>query len=69
MTGPQIQALRHSLGENTEAFAARFARSRRTVEDWEQGRRNPDPLALKLLQELADAHGRRTGKKTPRKKP
>jgi DNA-binding transcriptional regulator YiaG len=59
MTGREIQELRHSLGENAETFAARFARSRRTVEDWEQGRRNPDPLALKLLVELKNVQGKR----------
>ena len=38
--------LRAALGESTAMFAKRFARSSRTVEDWEQGRRSPDALAL-----------------------
>jgi DNA-binding transcriptional regulator YiaG len=53
VTKDQIRAIRQQLGETTTAFAARFARSGRTVEDWEQGRRNPDPLAVKELQRLA----------------
>ena len=53
MSPEEIQALRDSLGENTEQFAAHFHCSRRTVENWEQGRRNPPSLVLSLLQALA----------------
>jgi DNA-binding transcriptional regulator YiaG len=60
----EIKALRLALGENTAAFAARFARSARTVENWEQGRRNPDPLAAAEM--LRVRAGLTT--KTPRKK-
>jgi DNA-binding transcriptional regulator YiaG len=48
----RIQALRHALDEDTAAFGARFARSGRTVEDWEQGRRNPDGLVQRELDRL-----------------
>lgn len=48
----QVKRLRAELDENTATFGARFARSARTVEDWEQGRRTPDPLAQRLLDEL-----------------
>ncbi len=48
----QVKRLREQLGENTATFAARFARKGRTVEDWEQGRRIPDPLCQRLLDEL-----------------
>lgn len=54
MTPDQIRALRRALGESTAQFATRFARSARTIEAWEQGRRRPDPLALRLLTALAD---------------
>lgn len=47
-----IRSLRLSLGEDTDTFGARFLRSGRTVEDWEQGRRHPDALALKQIQSL-----------------
>ena len=52
-TPDRIQALRQSLNEDTATFGARFARSGRTVEDWEQGRRNPDALVLRELDRLA----------------
>ena len=53
--GPKdIQALRHAVGENAEQFGKRFSRSKRTVEDWEQGRRRPDALVLTMMEKLAD---------------
>lgn len=52
MTPAKIKSLRNSLGENTATFAARFSRSARTIEDWEQGRRNPDPLALAIMAQI-----------------
>lgn len=48
----QVKRLRAALGENTATFGSRFARSARTVEDWEQGRRVPDALCQRLLDEL-----------------
>jgi len=48
-----IQALRKRLRENTAQFGARFGRSGRTIEDWEQGRAHPDRLVQRLMQELA----------------
>lgn len=53
MTPDQIKALRNTLGESTDDFGKRFARSGRTVEDWEQGRRNPDPLILSMLAQIS----------------
>jgi DNA-binding transcriptional regulator YiaG len=57
----QVKRLREQLGENTATFGARFPRSSRTIEDWEQGRRVPDPVCQRLLDELekaeAEAHG------------
>lgn len=52
MTPEQIKSIRAALGENTAEFARRFARSPRTIENWEQGRRRPDPLAILLLEGL-----------------
>jgi DNA-binding transcriptional regulator YiaG len=49
----EVRALRALLEEDTATFAARWHRSGRTVEDWEQGRRRPDPLALEGMRELA----------------
>jgi DNA-binding transcriptional regulator YiaG len=52
MTPREIQRLRQTLQETTEQFGARFERSGRTVEQWEQGRRTPDPLVLKAMRAL-----------------
>jgi DNA-binding transcriptional regulator YiaG len=51
-TPERIQALRHALKESTETFGQRFARSGRTVEDWEQGRSRPDAFIQRALDQL-----------------
>lgn len=51
-TKQRIGKVRLQLGESVEQFGARFGRSGRTVEDWEQGRRNPDPLVIQALERL-----------------
>ena len=48
----QVRRLRAALNEDTATFGARFARRARTVEDWEQGRRTPDALCQRLIEEL-----------------
>lgn len=48
----EVRAIRAALGENTATFGARWHRSGRTVEQWEQGRRSPDPLVLEGLQDM-----------------
>jgi DNA-binding transcriptional regulator YiaG len=58
----QVKRLRAELGENTATFGARFARTGRTVEDWEQGRRLPDPLCQRLLDELDVTRAERPAK-------
>ena len=62
-----IREVRAALGESTETFGKRFAVSGRTVEGWEQGRREPSLLIQRLIQELWDAQCR-TRKKAPKKK-
>ncbi len=52
-TADEVRALRATLGEDTTTFGARWLCSRRTVEDWEQGRRRPSALALKGIRDLA----------------
>jgi DNA-binding transcriptional regulator YiaG len=51
-TAEEVRALRAALKEDTATFAARWLCSRRTVEDWEQGRRRPNALAMKGIREL-----------------
>jgi DNA-binding transcriptional regulator YiaG len=52
VTPETIQRVRKALNEDTVTFGERFGRSGRTVEAWEQGIRNPDPLVLKELQRI-----------------
>jgi len=52
MLPEEIKQLRASLGESTEEFGARFCKSGRTVEGWEQGMRSPDPLVITLIAKL-----------------
>jgi DNA-binding transcriptional regulator YiaG len=59
----EVRALRAALGEDTRTFAARWHRSGRTVEDWEQGRRQPDPLAMDGIRALAARTTKATAKK------
>lgn len=49
----EVKTLRAALGENTATFGARWHRSGRTVETWEQGTRQPDPLVLEGMRALA----------------
>jgi len=49
----EVRALRAALQEDTTTFGARWLCSRRTVEDWEQGRRRPGALALAGMRKLA----------------
>lgn len=41
------------LEENTTTFGARWRRSSRTIEDWEQGRSKPDAFVLDGMRQLA----------------
>jgi len=49
----EVRALRAALDEDTATFAARWHRSSRTVENWEQGRREPDAFVLDAMRKLA----------------
>ncbi len=49
----EVRALRSALDEDTATFGARWKKSARTIENWEQGRRQPDALALDGIRALA----------------
>jgi DNA-binding transcriptional regulator YiaG len=49
----EIRTLRAALEEDTATFGARWQRSGRTIEDWEQGRRAPDAFVLEAIRKLA----------------
>ena len=44
----EVRALRAALEESTATFGARWHKSGRTVENWEQGRGEPDPFMRAL---------------------
>ena len=49
----EVRALRALLDEDRATFGARWRRTGRTVETWEQGLRRPDPLVLDSIRTLA----------------
>jgi len=49
----EVRALRTTLAEDTVTFGARWHRSGRTVENWEQGRKQPDGFVLEAIRALA----------------
>jgi putative transcriptional regulator len=50
-----VQEIRERLGLSQSAFAALLGVSNRTLQDWEQGRRQPTGAARSLLR-VADRH-------------
>lgn len=51
---PEVKSIRDRLGVSQEKFALILGVSKRTVENWEQGRRHPTGPARSLLR-LVDA--------------
>jgi putative transcriptional regulator len=50
---PRSKTLRRALGLTQEEFAARFQIPLGTLQDWEQGRAEPDPPARAYLRAIA----------------
>lgn len=46
---PEVKTIRDRLGVSQEKFAVLLGVSKRTVENWEQGRRHPTGAARSLL--------------------
>jgi len=46
---PEVKAIRENLGVSQDKFAMILGVSKRTVENWEQGRRHPTGPARSLL--------------------
>lgn len=53
--GPETQRIREQLGLSQSVFARVLNASAETVKAWEQGKRQPDGMALTLL-EIAETH-------------
>jgi DNA-binding transcriptional regulator YiaG len=49
----EVRSLRAALDEDTATFAARWHRSSRTIENWEQGRAEPDAFVVANMRKLA----------------
>jgi len=50
---PEVKSIRDSMGMSQDRFAALLGVSKRTVENWEQGRRQPTGPARSLLRLVA----------------
>ena len=52
MKPEEIKAIRKKTGLNAEMFGALVCVSKKTVESWEQGVRNPSGPARKILENI-----------------
>jgi len=50
---PEVKAIREKMGFSQDKFALVLGVSKRTVENWEQGRRHPTGAARSLLRIVA----------------
>lgn len=55
-----VKEMRDLLGMSQKAFAEMYKIPKRTIEEWESGRRNPAPYILELLEYkvIRDKEGR-----------
>jgi putative transcriptional regulator len=53
MSAERVKEIRKSVARSPKEFEARFGIPARTVEGWEQNRREPDPAARALLTVIA----------------
>jgi len=53
-TAQFVKELRYRLGMTQEQFAAELGVTAASVHRWESGRATPSPLALKVMQSLAN---------------
>src|SRR5271156_197446 len=70
LTAERVKAIRRSIAKPSRDFPRRFDIPLRTLEGWEQGRRQPDPAASvllrviernpKLVEEVVEVGGRAT---------
>jgi putative transcriptional regulator len=54
---PRVGVIRRALKLSQEEFAANFHIPIRTIQDWEEGRYEPDPAARAYLRVIAHAPG------------
>ncbi len=61
-TPARVRAVRELLGASQEIFAQLLAVSPTTIRSWEQGVRQPSPIARRFLDEIAMAPGHFRGR-------
>lgn len=52
MNKEEIKQIRKQTGLNAEKFGALVGVSKKTIESWEQGARNPSGPAIKILESM-----------------
>ncbi len=68
MPADRIRAIRKRVASSAKAFEARFGIPAATINNWEQGRRKPDPagrLLLKVIEMDPEAVERAAREQTP----
>ena len=58
----RVRAVRELIGANQDVFAQLLAVSPTTVRSWEQGLRQPSPIARRFLEEIAMSPGHFRGR-------
>ena len=61
-TPAQVRAIRELIGASQEVFAQLLAVSPMTIRSWEQGLRQPSPIARRFLDEIAMSPGHFRGR-------
>ena len=60
-----MKQLREAMGLTQEQFAAKVGVTLATVNRWENGRAEPQPLAVKMMKALREQHGLKQTKGKP----
>lgn len=55
-TDEQVRDIRQRTGLSQAAFAERYEIPKRTIENWEAGKREPPSYVLRMLEILVDHH-------------
>jgi DNA-binding transcriptional regulator YiaG len=63
-----VERLRRRMGLTQEQFAREVGVTFSTVNQWENGRRRPQPFLLKRLLEMESSSGRRTSATRPKRR-
>lgn len=59
-----IREMRKSLGLSQSEYAAKFGMSKRTLENWEQGRTTPPDYVVYMMQQICELEKMVSGHET-----